>query len=66
MAFAGLSAYAQLLHEALGEEGIQVFQLIIPGAIVDGDPVKGTQALAGHLWDLHTRRDRFRFTVGEG
>ncbi|KQS65988.1 SDR family NAD(P)-dependent oxidoreductase [Modestobacter sp. Leaf380] len=63
IAFAGLSAYAQLLHEVLGAEGIQVSQLVIPGAIVDGDPVKGPEAMAGHLWDLHSRRDRFRHQV---
>ena len=63
IAFAGLTAYAQLLHEVLGEEGIQVSQLVIPGALVEGDPVKGPDVMAGHLWDLHTRRDAFRFTV---
>ena len=38
IAFAGQAAYAELLHEVLGEEGIQVSQLIIGGAIVEGDP----------------------------
>lgn len=64
VAFAGQAAYAQLLHQALAGEGIQVSQLIIPGAIVAGDPQKDPEILAGHLWDLHTRRDRFRYTVG--
>jgi NADP-dependent 3-hydroxy acid dehydrogenase YdfG len=64
VAFAGQAAYAQLLHQALGEEGIQVSQLIIPGAIVAGDAEKDPEILAGHLWDLHTKRDRFRYTVG--
>jgi NADP-dependent 3-hydroxy acid dehydrogenase YdfG len=64
VAFAGQAAYAQLLHEVLGEEGIQVSQLIIPGAIRPGDPEKGPDALAEHLWNLHSKRDRFRFTVG--
>ena len=63
VAFAGQAAYAQLLHEALGEEGIQVSQLIIPGKIVPGDPEKDPAVLAGLLWDLHTRRDRFRHQV---
>lgn len=63
VAFAGQAAYAQLLHEVLGEEGIQVSQLIIPGQIVAGDPEKDPAVLAGHLWDLHAKRDRFRFTV---
>jgi len=64
VAFAGQAAYAKLLHEALGEEGIQVSQLIIPGAIVAGDAQKDPEVLAGNLWDLHTKRERFRYTVG--
>ena len=63
IAFAGQAAYAQLLNEALGEEGIQVSQLIIGGAIVEGDPEKDPKILAEHLWDLHSKRDRFRFQV---
>ena len=63
VAFAGQAAYAQLLNEVLGEEGIQVSQLIIGGAITAGDPAKDPDVLAGHLWDLHTQRDRFRFQV---
>jgi NAD(P)-dependent dehydrogenase (short-subunit alcohol dehydrogenase family) len=64
VAFAGQAAYAQLLHEVLGEEGIQVSQLIIPGKIATGDPERDPERLAGHLWDLHTKRDRFRHVVG--
>ena len=64
VAFAGQAAYAQLLHEVLGEEGIQVSQLVIPGQIIAGDAEKDPDVLAGHLWDLHTKRDRFRFVVG--
>ena len=65
VAFAGQAAYAQLLHEVLGEEGIQVSQLIVPGAIIAGDPRKDPKILAEHLWDLHSKRDRFRYIVGE-
>ncbi len=63
VAFAGQAAYAQLLNEVLGEEGIQVSQLVIPGQIVTGDAEMDPAVLAGHLWDLHTRRDRFRHVV---
>lgn len=63
VAFAGQAAYAQLLNEVLGEEGIQVSQLIIGGRIIDGDPEKDPAILAGHLWDLHTQRDRFRLQI---
>ncbi len=65
VAFAGQAAYAELLHEVLGEEGIQVSQLIIGGRIIAGDPEKDPDVLAGILWDLHTRRDRFRHQVSE-
>ncbi len=61
--FAAQAAYAQLLHEVLGEEGIQVSQLIIGGRIVEGDPKKGPEVLAARLWDLHTKRDTFRVPV---
>lgn len=65
VAFAGQAAYAQLLHEVLGEEGIQVSQLIIGGKIIAGDPEKDPEVLAEHLWDLHTKRDRFRQQISE-
>ena len=63
VAFAGLSAYAQLLNEQLAEEGIQVSQLVIGGRIIEGDDEKDPDVLAGHLWDLHDRRDRFRLEI---
>jgi NAD(P)-dependent dehydrogenase (short-subunit alcohol dehydrogenase family) len=65
VAFAGQAAYAQLLHEVLGEEGIQVSQLIIGGRIDPADEKKSPEALAEHLWRLHTERDTFRFQVDE-
>lgn len=60
VAFAGQAAYAQLLNEVLGEEGIHVSQLIIGGRIIEGDPEKDPDVLAGVLWDLHRGRDTFR------
>ncbi len=65
VAFAGQAAYAQLLHEALGEEGIYVGQLIIGGRIIEGDKEKDPAVLADHLWELHTKRDTFRTQVAE-
>src|SRR6478609_6262032 len=64
VAFAGQAAYAQLLHEVLGEEGIYVGQLIIGGRIIEGDPEKDHAVLAEQLWRLHTGRDTFRIQVG--
>ena len=66
VAFAGQSAYVELLHQVLGEEGIQVSQLIIGGAIVAGDKEKDPEVLAELLWDLHDKRDRFRVEVATG
>lgn len=63
VAFAGLSAYATVLNEVLAEDGIQVSQLVIGGAIKEGDPEKDPAKLADLLWDLHTKRDRFRVEV---
>jgi NAD(P)-dependent dehydrogenase (short-subunit alcohol dehydrogenase family) len=63
VAFAAQAAYAELLNEVLGEEGIQVSQLIIGGRIIEGDEEKGPDVLAERLWALHTRRDTFREQV---
>ena len=63
IAFAGQSAYASMLHETLAEEGIHVAQLVIGGGIIPGDPEKDPAVLAGHLWDLHAGRDRFRLEI---
>lgn len=64
-AFAGESAYASMLHDALQSEGIQVSQLIIPGAIGGGDPDFAPDALAEQLWELHSKPGNFRKTIGE-
>ena len=63
VAFAGQAAYAELLHEVLGEEDIFVGQLIIGGRIVEGDDEKDPAALADRLWELHTKRDTFRTQI---
>lgn len=63
IAFAGQAAYAELLHEVLGEEGIYVGQLIIGGQIIEGDDEKDPAVLAEKLWDLHSKRDTFRVQV---
>ena len=65
VAFAGQAAYAQLLNETLGEEGIQVSQLIIGGRIIAGDSETDPEVLANHLWNLHHQRDQFRLQIRE-
>lgn len=65
VAFAGESAYGQMLHDALADQGIRVAQLIIPGGIDGGDPQFASDALAEQLWQLHAQPGPFRVTVGE-
>ena len=60
IAFAGESAYAQMLHHVLAVEGIHVGQLIIPGAITPGHPRNDPAVLADTLWAMHTERGAFR------
>jgi NADP-dependent 3-hydroxy acid dehydrogenase YdfG len=60
VAFAGESAYAQLLHDALAPDGIHVGQLIIPLGIGGGDPAHEPAALADTLWAMHTDKGAFR------
>ncbi|PRZ16079.1 SDR family NAD(P)-dependent oxidoreductase [Nesterenkonia sandarakina] len=60
IAFAGESAFAQMLHDELAEENIHVGQLIIPGEITEGSDTKDPQVLAEKLWDLHADRKDFR------
>ncbi len=60
IAFAGESAYAQLLHEAVASEHIHVGQLIIPFGIDDGEPAHAGSAIAEQLWAMHTDRGAFR------
>jgi NADP-dependent 3-hydroxy acid dehydrogenase YdfG len=60
IAFAGESAYAQMLHEALAHEGIHVGQLIIRGAIQPGHPRTDPAVLADTLWAMHTDGGVFR------
>ncbi|WP_423919989.1 SDR family NAD(P)-dependent oxidoreductase [Frigoribacterium sp. 2-23] len=60
VAFAGESAYAQLLHEALAPEKIHVGQLIIPLGIGGGDPAHEPEALADTLWRMHAEQGEFR------
>ena len=63
VAFAGQAAYAELLHEVLGEEGIYVGQLIIGGRIIEGDDEKDPDVLADRIFELHTKRDMFRTQI---
>ncbi|WP_144803725.1 SDR family NAD(P)-dependent oxidoreductase [Curtobacterium sp. BH-2-1-1] len=60
VAFAGESAYAQLLHDAVAEEHVHVGQLIIPFGIDDGQDTHSSAAVAEQLWTIHSERGDFR------
>jgi NADP-dependent 3-hydroxy acid dehydrogenase YdfG len=60
IAFAGESAYAQLLHDAVEPENIHVRQLIIPFGIDDGEPDHAGSAVSELLWSMHAERGEFR------
>ncbi|MFD6274408.1 SDR family NAD(P)-dependent oxidoreductase [Streptomyces sp. NPDC060209] len=60
IAFAGESAYAAMLHDALAGENIHAAQLIVPGAISPKSEHSSPSALAERLYTLHTDREGFR------
>ena len=65
VAFAGESAYGQMLHDALAGDGIHVAQLIIPRGIGGGEPDHEPGALADRIWSLHRDRGAYRSFVGD-
>jgi NAD(P)-dependent dehydrogenase (short-subunit alcohol dehydrogenase family) len=60
IAFAGESAYAAMLHDALAPENIHATQLIIPGAIRPEAEHSSPAALAERRYALHTERVGYR------
>lgn len=60
VAFAGESAYARMLHDALAPENIHVAQLIVPGAIQPDAGHNSPEVLAQRLYDIHHERGTFR------
>ena len=60
VAFPAESAYGEMLHEALSDEGIRVAQLVIPGAIPKLRLENGIDDVADRIWDLHRTPGEFR------
>ncbi|MEV0493356.1 SDR family NAD(P)-dependent oxidoreductase [Streptomyces atratus] len=60
IAFAGESAYAAMLHDALAPENIHAAQLIVPGAIRPDADHSSPAVLAERLYALHIERAGFR------
>ena len=60
VAFPAESAYGQMLHEALVDEGVRVVQLVIPGSIPKLRVSDGIDGVAERIWQLHTPPGEFR------
>ena len=60
VAFPAESAYGEMLHDALAEEGIRVAQLVIPGGIPQLDLPNGIDDVADRIWSLHAEAGPFR------
>jgi len=60
VAFPSESAYGEMLHDALADEGIRVSQLVIPGGIPQLDLPNGIDDVAERIWELHATAGEFR------
>jgi NADP-dependent 3-hydroxy acid dehydrogenase YdfG len=60
VAFPAESAYGEMLHDALSDEGIRVNQLVIPGGIPQLQLANGIDGVADRIWELHAFDGPFR------
>ncbi|MDJ0334455.1 SDR family NAD(P)-dependent oxidoreductase [Salinibacterium sp. G-O1] len=60
VAFPAESAYGEMLHDALEDEGIRVSQLVIPGGIPKLQLPNGIDDVADRIWGLHAEAGPFR------
>ena len=60
IAFPAESAYGEMLHDALEDEGIRVVQLVIPGGIPQLQLENGIDDVAERIWELQGSRGPFR------
>jgi NADP-dependent 3-hydroxy acid dehydrogenase YdfG len=60
VAFPAESAYGEMLHDALADEGIRVNQLVIPGGIPQLQLANGIDGVADRIWELHAVAGPFR------
>ena len=54
VAFPAESAYGEMLHDVLADEGIRVAQLVIPGAIPKLQLDNGIDSVAQRIWEIHS------------
>lgn len=60
VAFPAESAYGEMLHDAVEDDGIRVSQLVIPGGIPKLQLPNGIDDVADRIWGLHTNAGPFR------
>jgi len=60
VAFPAESAYGEMLHDALADEGIAVAQLVIPGSIPKLQLEDGVDTVAQRIWEIHSTPGQFR------
>lgn len=60
VAFPAESAYGEMLHASLRDEGIGVFQLVIPGGIPQLQLENGIHDVAQRIWEIHESDGEFR------
>ena len=60
VAFPAESAYGEMLHDALEDDGIRVSQLVIPGGIPQLQLPNGIDDVADRIWGLHAHAGPFR------
>jgi NADP-dependent 3-hydroxy acid dehydrogenase YdfG len=60
VAFPAESAYGEMLHDALEDEGIRVAQLVIPGGIPQLQLPNGIDDVSERIWELHANAGPFR------
>ncbi len=60
VAFPAESAYGEMLHDALAEEGVHVVQLVIPGGIPKLRLENGIDDVAQRIWEIHATPGPFR------
>ena len=60
VAFPAESAYGEMLHDALEDEGVRVIQLVIPGGIPQLQLPNGIDDVADRIWELHAVAGPFR------
>ncbi|GAB3127933.1 SDR family NAD(P)-dependent oxidoreductase [Glaciibacter psychrotolerans] len=60
LAFPAESAYGEMLHEALEDEGVRVRQLVIPGGIPKLQLPNGIDDVAARIWEIHATAGPFR------